>query len=59
MQIGLTRLLPLPIGDIVAENYDAWCIILELKDIVEPSQVKSLCYLDVKINEHLFCNCNC
>lgn len=31
----LLRLLPILIGDIVPKNDDAWCIILELKNIME------------------------
>lgn len=53
----LLRLLPLLIGDVVPENNDAWCVILELKDIVEllassTFTEESLCYLDAKISEH-------
>lgn len=45
----LLRLLPLLIGDVVPENNDAWCVILELKDIVEllassTFSEESLCY---------------
>ncbi|XP_034546085.1 uncharacterized protein LOC117817472 isoform X1 [Notolabrus celidotus] len=53
----LLRLLPLLIGDVVPENDDAWCVILELKDIVEllassTFTEESLCYLEGKISEH-------
>lgn len=53
----LLRLLPLLIGDVVPENDDAWCLILELKDIVEllassSFTEESLCYLEGKIREH-------
>ena len=53
----LLRLLHLLIGDVVPENEDAWCVVLELKDIVEllasfAFTEKSWCYLDAKISEH-------
>ena len=53
----LLRLLPLFVADKVSEGDDVWCIILELKDIVEllassEFTEESLCYLDAKIHGH-------